>query len=138
MNVLQRTSITPPSLPTLLEEPEEYVEADEQENNKKSEPKEKIETEDCNLEKEKEIKCEQMLSDKLLHEEEETITNKPNSLFPTETGQPETETETKVEHKSIILEKELEIKHTDMLAHKLLKGEDENIPKKTQIGRAHV
>ncbi|KAF3324533.1 protein CHUP1 [Carex littledalei] len=121
-NVIQRTSIAPPSLPTLLEELEEHEEANEQENNIKSELQEKIETEDCNLEKEKEIKCDQMLSDKLLQEEEETITNKTNSLFLTETGQPETETETKVEQKSIILEKELEIK-----------GEDENIPNKTHF-----
>jgi hypothetical protein len=113
-NVLQRTSLALPSLPTLFEDPIVLDEAQEKGNNRESESKINIKTEkDGNWEKEKEIKCDEMLIDKLLNREDKTISNKPNSLFPTKTGQPKAETEVEVEQqKTNILEKEEEIKHT--------------------------
>jgi hypothetical protein len=114
-NILQRTSLALPSLPTLLEDPKELEEEQEKGNNRESESKRKIKTEDSNLEKEKEIKCDEMLSDKLL-----------NSLFPTNTVQPKLETEVEFEQqKTNSLEKEKEIKHNDKLAHKFLKRKEE-------------
>lgn len=127
-NVLQRTSIALPSLPTMLEDLNELDEAQEKGNNKENESKTKIETEKySNLEKEKEIKCDQMVSDRLLEGEEETVSNKLNSLSPTKTGQPKGDTEEKVEQQKTnnLEEEEKVIKRTDVLAHRLLKGKKE-------------